>query len=66
MRYSVRIEAHEVMGFTQAGVFLYAHPEDLREQPVREMRKFVTVEHDTEMPPEDYLRDLLVGVLEHL
>lgn len=66
MRYALTIHANEVMSSTLAIATVKGHPADLRQEPVTLLRLVVDLDHEPEMTPELWLRDVLVAVAERL
>lgn len=66
MRYELRVNAHEVLGFSQALVEVWGHSPDLTQPSQRLIRRLVDSNDDEDPTPERWARDLLVAIAEHL
>lgn len=66
MRYSMKIQAHEVFGFASVAIFVDAHPEDLTQPVKRVLTKHLDAPHDSELDPQEWARDVLVALAEQL
>lgn len=66
MRYSMKIQAHEIFGFASVAIFVDAHPHDLSKDVQRVLTKHLDAHHDSDLDPQDWARDVLVALAEQL
>lgn len=66
MRYDLRISAHEILGMTQVLVEVWTHPHDYSQRSERAYRRLFDVGEGVDSTIERWVRDVLVGVAEHL
>lgn len=66
MRYELRISGHELLESTSVLVEVWGHPHDLRDQAERLVRRLVDVEDTGFLEPDEWIREVVRGLAEHL
>lgn len=66
MRYSIQIHTEQIMSLTSCRVVVKRYPEHLADPIVQAYKSYPDVDVEPVQPPVDYLRDVLVAIIETL